>query len=190
MSKAAEPPLEELLGSTLGRRFALTAGEFPDREAVVIPELGVRKTYRELKCDADLAAKAFMALGIGKGEHVAIWSSNRAEWHQAAYAAWKIGAVVVSVNTLFKAAELSHALAVSDATTLVMASGFRDLDYVETLYQLAPELREGAAGDIEAKAFPRLKRVLVLDDAPLPGMLSFKNALARAGSVPSAAAQS
>ena len=183
MSKAAEPPLEELLGSTLGRRFALTAGEFPDREAVVIPELGVRKTYRELKCDADLAAKAFMALGIGKGEHVAIWSSNRAEWHQAAYAAWKIGAVVVSVNTLFKAAELSHALAVSDATTLVMASGFRDLDYVETLYQLAPELREGAAGDIEAKAFPRLKRVLVLDDAPLPGMLSFKNALARAGSV-------
>ena len=179
----AEAGHQGMLSSTIGAMFAATAGRFPEREAVAIPELGLRLSYRELRERVDRAARGFMALGIAKGEHVCLWSPNRAEWYETAYALWKLGAVVVSVNTLFRSAEFAQVLGGSDAATLVMACGFRDIDYIDAVTQLAPEVPQCAAGKIECRAFPRLKRIVLFDEAPRPGMLPFAQMLRRGSSV-------
>ena len=179
--------LDDLLSSTIGKMFVATAGRFPEREVLVMPELDLRITYRDLLERVNRAAKGFIALGVKQGEHVAIWSPNRLEWYQTAYALWKIGVVVVSVNTLFKPPELSHVLGVSGCTTLVMAAGFQDQDYLGSLLQLAPEIPEQQAGNVESLKFPCLKRIVVLDSEPRPGMFSFAEMIENGKSVSDAA---
>lgn len=114
-----------LLKVTVGELLEQKVNEHPDREAVVYPELNWRKTYSELNSIVDQAAKGFMALGIEKGEHVAIWSDNKPEWLISQFATGKMGAVLVTVNTNYRAKELEYLLKQSDATTLILAESFK-----------------------------------------------------------------
>ncbi|MFU0791080.1 MAG: hypothetical protein ACFWT6_14145 [Virgibacillus proomii] len=57
------------------------------------PELNLRKTYKTFNDTVNIAAKGLMALGIEKGEHVAIWSDNKPEWLITQFATGKMGAV-------------------------------------------------------------------------------------------------
>ena len=58
-------------GLTIGQVLQKTADRFPDREAMVFPQLGRRWTWREFATDVDAAARGLVALGIKTGEHVA-----------------------------------------------------------------------------------------------------------------------
>ena len=86
-----------------------------------------------------------MKLGVKKGDHLAIWATNVPEWVVLQFATAKIGAVLVTVNTSYKSAELEYILKQSDATTLFLVQGFKDTDYVETLYQVVPELKTASS---------------------------------------------
>ena len=70
-------------------------------------------------------AKGLLALGIGKGEHVAVWATNVPEWVMLEIALAKIGAVLVTVNTNYRVAEIEYVLRQGDITTLFMIEGFR-----------------------------------------------------------------
>ena len=99
-----------------------TLGEFllePEsfREALVTP-LG-RLTYQELREKAEKAAGAMQALGIGRGDRVAILMPNGEQWLTLFYGAALIGAVTVPVNTRFKAAEIDFCLKQSAAKALI-----------------------------------------------------------------------
>ncbi|HEU0022274.1 MAG TPA: AMP-binding protein, partial [Dehalococcoidia bacterium] len=65
---------------TIGDLLDRQADRFGDREALVALETGVRYTYRQIRTECDLVARGLMALGIGKGDHVAIWATNYPEW--------------------------------------------------------------------------------------------------------------
>ena len=69
-----------LLGLTIGDLFDQTAARYPDNEALVCCQQGLRYSYRELQGEVDRCARALMALGIEKGQRVGIWAPNRAEW--------------------------------------------------------------------------------------------------------------
>ena len=61
-----------------------------------------------------------MALGIEQGEHTAIWATNKPEWLTTQFASGKMGAVLVTVNTSYRASELEYLLKQSDCTTLLL----------------------------------------------------------------------
>jgi long-chain acyl-CoA synthetase len=103
--------------------FALTrllddsAGTFPDHTALAF--LGAKTTYRELKDQVDRFAGALAALGVKKGDRVALILPNCPQNVIAFYAALRIGAIVVEHNPLYTEGELRHQLADCGATVVV-----------------------------------------------------------------------
>jgi fatty-acyl-CoA synthase len=140
-----------LLGQTIGENLRRTVARFGEREALVVRHQGYRATYRELWEQVDLAARAFMARGVRKGDRVGIWAPNRYEWVVTQFATARIGAILVTINPAYKAAELEYALRKAGVSLLVMARGFRQSDYVAML----EEVRGGC---------PELREVIVLED--------------------------
>ncbi|MFC4354904.1 AMP-binding protein [Chryseomicrobium palamuruense] len=158
---------------TIGEVLRETAQTFPDQEAYVYPELGIRKTYKEFDEETDRLARAFMALGIQRGEHVAIWSDNKREWLLSQFATAKMGAVLVTVNTSYQLKELDYLLKQSDSTTLILAEGFKGTSYFDIVNRLCPDLKDQQAGELSFQHLPHLKRVISMESYDLPGMISW-----------------
>ena len=111
-----------------------------------------------------------MEIGIKKGEHVAIWATNVAEWVALQFATAKIGAVLVTVNTSYESAELEYILVQSDSSALFLVQCFKDTDYVETINAVVPELKTASCRELSCERLPFLKNVIFLGDAAPPGM--------------------
>ena len=99
------------------------AAAVPDDPAVI--EGGRTLTYRELEDRAARLAGAFARLGIGPGDTVGICHYNRAEYVEAIYAAFKLGAVPVNMNYRYKARELADLLRIADAKAILAPSSLR-----------------------------------------------------------------
>ncbi|MEV3960331.1 FadD3 family acyl-CoA ligase [Nocardia sp. NPDC050193] len=104
-----------------------TADRFGDAEAVVAGEL--RWSYRELVDRIRRAAGSFAESGIGKGDRVAVWAPNSAEWIVAALGLMTAGGVLVPVNTRFRAEEAADVIRRSGARALLVQKGFLGADY-------------------------------------------------------------
>ncbi|HEY7913366.1 MAG TPA: AMP-binding protein [Blastocatellia bacterium] len=181
----------ELLDLTIGDLLDRQAEAFPDREALVYnyPEIGLdlRLTHREYQTEANRLAKGLMAIGIAPGEHIAIWATNVPEWALLEMAAAKIGAVLVTVNTNYRAAELEYVLRQGYVTTLMMIAEYRDNNFLDAVYSIAPELREvqdPANEALRSAKLPALKRVVLIDPRAQPGFLSYAQVLAMGESIP------
>ncbi|WP_163337782.1 AMP-binding protein [Desulfopila sp. IMCC35008] len=162
-------PLREL---TLGQILDQTAAKFPDNDAIVYVDRDFRQTYKEFNQAVDEMAKGLMALGIKKGEKVAIWATNIPVWVTLQFATAKIGAVLLTVNTNYKTAELEYLLQQSETENLFLIDGYQDTDYVNTVYELVPELRTMERGHLSTEKFPYLKRVAFLGPEKHRGMYS------------------
>ncbi|MEC0720521.1 AMP-binding protein [Bacillus haynesii] len=162
--------MAELLHLTIGKLLEKTAANAPDHEAVVYPDRGLRYTYRQFDQLCRKAAKGLIALGIDKGEHVAIWASNTPEWLTAQFASAKTGAVLVTVNTNYQLSELEYVLKQSDATTLILMESYRGTSYIDILYKLIPELKESEPGRLASERLPFLKNIILMGDTRHPGM--------------------
>jgi len=103
------------------------ADRFGDAEAVVDGPL--RLSFTQLAERVRLAAGAFAALGITKGDRVAVWAPNSAEWIIAAFGIMTAGGVLVPVNTRFKADEAADVVRRSGAKALLVQQGFLGADY-------------------------------------------------------------
>lgn len=129
-----------LLHKTVGEVLRNTMEAFPNNEAYVYPENNVRKTYAEFNHETDELAKAFIGMGIAKGEHIAIWSDNKREWLLSQFASGKMGAVLVTVNTNYQENELEYLLQQSDSTTLILGEEFKGTSYINIIRKICPEL--------------------------------------------------
>jgi fatty-acyl-CoA synthase len=107
-----------------------------------------------------------------------MWATNCTEWVLAQFATAKIGAILVNLNPRYRAHELEYALRQSECETLLLIRGFRDCDYVETLFNIAPESRTSTPGNFSSKALPHLKNVVFCGETAPPAMLSWKQLLA------------
>ncbi len=172
-----------LLQKTVGEIVKEQARNYPNVEAYVYPEHGIRKTYQEFDEETDKLAKAFIGLGIQKGEHVAIWSDNKREWLLSQYATGKMGAALVTVNTNYQAAELEYLLTQSESTTLILDESFKGTSYIDIIRKICPELVESRGGDIQSKTLPHLKRVILMTEREEVGMYKWSELLAHAENV-------
>ncbi|TYS11609.1 AMP-binding protein [Bacillus subtilis] len=162
--------MAELIHSTIGRLLEQTAETYPDQEAVVYPDRHIRYTYAQFDSLCRQTAKALMRMGIGKGDHVAIWASNIPEWLAVQFATAKIGAVLVTVNTNYQAHELDYLLKQSDAAALIVMESYRGTSYTDILNSLIPELQIAEPGQLTSERYPFLKTLIYIGDKPLPGM--------------------
>jgi fatty-acyl-CoA synthase len=119
-----------------------------------------------------------MAMGVQKGEKVAIWATNVPDWVLLMFATAKIGAVLLTVNTQYRRTEIAYVLGQSETENLFLIDGFRDIDYVSTIYDVVPELREQARGHLRSERFPSLKRVFFIGQEKHRGMYSMPELLA------------
>ncbi|BDV01483.1 AMP-binding protein [Thermodesulfomicrobium sp. WS] len=163
------PTLREI---TLGQMLDEAIAQYPDNEVVVYVDRNFRLTYREFGKLVDDVAKGLMALGVQKGEKVAIWASNVPYWVVLQFATAKIGAILLTVNTFYKSAELEYLLKQSEAENLVLIDSFRDTDYVQIVYDLVPELKTQQRGYLQSERFPDLKRVIFMGPEKHRGMYS------------------
>src|SRR6201986_999207 len=127
-----------LLGDTIGANFDRTAARFPDRLALVDVPAGLRYTYAELKDEVDALAYGLLGVGVTKGDRVAIWSPNRAEWTITQYATAKIGAVLVNINPAYRTSELEFVLNQSGCKLLVAAQRLKTSDYAAMIADVRP----------------------------------------------------
>jgi fatty-acyl-CoA synthase len=167
-----------MLTVTVGKLLEEKVQLHPDHEAVVYADRGLRMTYRQLNDYSRLVARGLMKLGIEKGENVAIWATNVPEWIACQFATGKMGAVLVTVNTNYRAAELEYLLKQSDSTTLFLIEQYRDSSYVDIVYEIVPELRTCEPGKLQSKRLPKLKNVVLIGDKRYPGMFTWNDILA------------
>jgi fatty-acyl-CoA synthase len=152
-------------GDVLGERARLT----PDKTALVVVATGERLSYRELDQRAVRCARAWQALGLGKGDRVAILAHNRVEYLEAFFAAPKTGMVLVPLGTRLTAHELAHV--VQDAGVTALLYDGELADRARALRELVPGLGSASKGP---------PRWIALDQPLEPGDASYRELTAAA----------
>ena len=161
--------INPLADATAYQMLARSAREHAHREAIVFGD--ERITFDGFRARADAFARGLAALGLGKGDALAIWLPNRPLWYVAQYAAARLGVVVVALNPRYRASELAYILRQSDAAALLITDHLGPVDYFEILHDVLPELRAAVPGELDSPGFPHLRHVLVDADDPYPGCL-------------------
>ncbi len=158
--------------------------EFPDQYAFKYTTLDYTRTYSEFRDDVDTFARSLISMGVKAGHHVAVWCSNVPQWYIAFWATVKIGAVLVTVNTAYKIAEVEYLLRQSDTHTLILTEGGKDNHYGQIIAQLCPELESMKAGEaLHAHRLPFLRNVVTVGFRQ-KGCMTWEDAIARAHQVP------
>lgn len=173
---------ERPASKTLGNLIDEIASRYPDVEAVVAPP--VRISFEQLRASTEELARGLMAMGVGKGDHVAILMGNRPEWLLSWFALNRIGAVAVGVSTWSTGPELNYILRHSDAKWLIASKGIREHSFVDTITGLIPQLVRSSPGSLFCSDFPYLRGVVMVDEPIHEGFIGLDSVLAAAETVP------
>ena len=157
-------------GLTIGQVLGETAQRHARREAMVFPQLGRRWTWHQFAADVEAAARGLLALGIKRGEHVAIWATNVPEWVLLQFAAARMGAVLVNINPAYRPYELEYVLKQSDSVALFLVDQFKSSDYFSMLSEICPEIAQAKDGRINSPRFPKLRTIVALKGKPPAGI--------------------
>ena len=146
---------------------------YPDRNFLTDGDR--RLSYREFRAESRRLARGFHALGVRRGDKVALVMGNQLEWLLVDFAVTMLGGVLVALNTWWRRTELQHALAISESSVLVMVDRYLSSDYTAVIAEI------DRAADL-----PGLRHLVCLgDDAPA-GALPFARLWAMGADVPEA----
>src|SRR5947209_8605336 len=167
----AETEEINLLDMTIGDLLDRRADELATREAVVYscyPEFGdalnIRWTYQDYRNRANAVAKGLLALGLHKGDHIAVLAANLPDWPLLLMAAAKAGLVLVTINPLLQAAEVEYILKQGDVRALFFMARVRDYDHLATIRTLTTP--GSTHGEVTSEYFPLLRHVSLLGMPP------------------------
>ena len=164
--------------ATLGQLLDEIVAKYPDNDAVVYVDRNYRQTWKEFKEAVDDIAKGLMAMGVQKGEKVALWATNVPHWVALQFATAKIGAILLTINTNYQSSEIDYIIRQSDTENIFLIDGYRDTDYVKTIYDLIPELKTQPRDMFRSEKYPHLKRVMFLGSEKHRGMYSMPEVMA------------
>lgn len=125
----------------------------PDRAVVIDDDDAL--TYSQMRARSRELAAGFLALGVRAGDHVGVLLPNDRQHVAVRVALSRVGATTVSLNYLYRAQELAFVLRDSGCRLLVTASGFRDLDHLAMLDEVAPGWTGG-----NPRSLPDLRQVV------------------------------
>ena len=163
----------DLEWGTIPRLMLSAASEDESKTAIVDTDAHLTLTFGELAARSLRVAGGFVAMGLQRGDRVAIWAPNMWEWVVAALGLQAAGAALVPLNTRYKGREAAYILARSGAKALVTVRGFLDTDYPALLAE---------------HSLPALKHTIIMRGATEPGEMSLSD-LAAVGSVDQARAR-
>ncbi|MBR2976799.1 MAG: AMP-binding protein [Oscillospiraceae bacterium] len=170
---------DELIDLTFPQVLDRMVEEFPDQYCFKYTTLDYTRTYAEFRDDVDAFARALVSLGVRAGSKVAVWATNVPAWYISFWAATKIGAVLVTVNTAYKIHEAEYLLRQSDTHTLVMIDSCLDSNYRSIINELCPEIAAAKPGEaLHCKRLPFLRNVITVGFR-MPGCLTFDEAMLR-----------
>jgi fatty-acyl-CoA synthase len=153
---------------TIGTALAEATEHFGSREAMIF-ETGT-VTYRQLHEISGKVARGLLALGVRKGDTVAIWMAGYVEWSYIYYALARIGAVMVPVNTRYKPFEVEHVFNKSKASVLIFNDeGGGKKNYIGILNELMPEFDSATPGKLASERLPHLRHVISVGETRFPG---------------------
>lgn len=118
--------------STLVSLLDAAAATSPDREFVRSGP-GAR-TYSEMVDRSRRVAAGLLALGLRRGDRVAVAAPNSPEWLELLFGAARIGLVVVTLNIRYRESELEYMLEQSGARMVVTCTA-ADGEDLEALYE-------------------------------------------------------
>ncbi|HSM29807.1 MAG TPA: AMP-binding protein, partial [Woeseiaceae bacterium] len=170
-----------LLGVTVGQLLDKAARRWPDNDALVVVDQGVRWNWRELRERARDFAAGLVALGLQPGDRVGMLAPNRAEWVVTQFATASAGLVLVNINPAYRTSELEYALTKVGCRALISESSFKTSDYIAMLNELAPELVTCAPGHLRSARLPDLRLVVRLGPERSAGMFNFDDVVQQAG---------
>ncbi len=171
MSYSCGTSSEPLLGMTVGEAFDIISNRHPNNLALISRHQDVRFTYSELYDKVTKCSKAFLKLGIDKGDRVGIWSPNCAEWLITQLATANIGAILVNINPSYRLHELEYVVKQSGCKVIVSDDVFKTSNYTEMLYQLIPNLESVEGNKIEYDQLPELECIISLSEEIHRGMV-------------------
>ncbi len=136
------------------------AARYPDRIAFIDGER--RLSFADFRTQVRHLARGFHALGVRRGDTVALIMGNQMEWLLVDFAVTLLGGVLAAVNTWWRHTELAHALSISEAAVLVTVDRYISNDYTAALREIGVDM------------LPKLRQVVCLGaDAP-PGSMPFE----------------
>mgnify|MGYP003674049966 CR=1 FL=1 len=115
---------------TVGDLLRMRASHVGDR--IAVEDHRRRLSFRQFNARVNRLANALAALGVARGDRVAILSENRSEFLEAAYAAAKLGAVLCCQNWRLSDPELNHCIGLIEPKV-----GLVSERYAETFARLA-----------------------------------------------------
>jgi fatty-acyl-CoA synthase len=163
----------------VGELLTLLARDWSQNEALIYPDRGLRYDFAQLEWLSRQLAKGLLSLGVQPGDRVALWAPNIPEWVVLQFALAKIGAILVTVNTNLRGGEIEYLLKQSETSTLITVRGFRDIDYVDTINEVIPELQTSEEGAFRSEKLPYLRNVIYIGDEHPGGMIRYDSLLAR-----------
>lgn len=155
---------------TLGDVIRNHASAWPEHIAIIDGE--TRLSYGGLDRWADELAHGLNAIGLGRGDQVALWMINSATWVACWIACSRIGVTLVPLNTRYKPEEVEYILRQSDAKALIMLDKYWSIDFLEMLREMVPELDAGTRGKLQSARLPQLRSVVVWNNVQARGTFS------------------
>jgi acyl-CoA synthetase (AMP-forming)/AMP-acid ligase II len=160
---------------TIPKTLLRAAERWPDASA--LEDGDVKLSFSELAEAAETACRAFMAAGVERGDRVGVWAPNGWRWIVAALGLQSAGAILVTLNTRFKATEAAYVLAKSEARLVCTVGDFLGSNYADAI---ANQRAAGTLPDLEG---------IVLLDGTSENATPWNEFLARGSEVPVAAAR-
>ena len=144
--------------------FSLTRSSRKYGPKIAIIYRGKRITYEQLNTRVNRLANALMANSVRKGMKVALIFDNSNEFVESIYAIFKIGGVVVPINTRLNSGEMYNLIDHSDSSTLIFDKSF--LEQVESIRQKSQ----------------KVNLYIIVDDKPRSGFLNYESMLEQGSS--------
>jgi fatty-acyl-CoA synthase/long-chain acyl-CoA synthetase len=167
--------------ATLGDVLLRSAAGHPERAAVILPD--DRVSFADLRDRAFAVARSLAALGVCRGDHVAILIPNSVAYAEALFGVSLLGGVAVPLNARHRASEIGYILADSEAVALLTSRDPADpVDFLNVLQEALPSLKDTGA----ITEAPTLQHFILMRGEPSGRFAGRADFLANARTVPDA----
>ena len=129
-----------------------------DSIALIADDAGI--SFADLAQKSAKLAAGLAETGVRRGDRIAVWLPNGSDWLASLFAAARLGAVCVAVNTRFRAAEVEDIVGRAGCSTLIYEPGFKGIDF------------EGILSAVDPRALSSLRRLVACGGSSTPGLPS------------------
>ena len=153
-----------MIEHTISQQMELSAEKFQNKLALSFPAENVKMDFVALKKNTDRVSKALLGIGLKKGDHIGIWSTNSSHWVLLALGAAQIGVVFVPVNAAYQSEELAYIVRNMDVNYLFVMErihGTPCVDRLEIFYE---------NGKLNKGEFPALRGLYSMSEEGLGGL--------------------